>query len=162
LTITAQSPVDLVVTDPFGRSVSKDTNRIDLASYDDIPLEDGDRHVSVVLPVAAKGEYRILVNPRPDAQPTDTYTLIVKRNDAETVLVDHVRIADTPKTPYSVRVMPTLELTSEIIPSDKAIDLSKQSIKVAILSTPAFNATTDLRRDSITFGKTGWESSLRS
>ncbi len=51
----------------------------------------------------------------------------------------------------------------DVKPADSAnvIKLSSQEFPVAILSTPAFNATTQIKRASIRFGRTGSEDSLR-
>ena len=72
-------PVDLVVTDPLGRTIDKDDqSAIPDTTYVEIDLDgDGDPDDSVMIPDGVAGNYSIEVLPDPDAQPTNTYTLNV-------------------------------------------------------------------------------------
>ena len=101
LSIGAFSPVDMVVTDPDGLTISKQLNEISGAAYIEYDLnEDGDPDDIVVIPGRKIGDYLITVIPEPDAAPTDTYTLEVFGPDATIVLAQNVPISDLPTVPY--------------------------------------------------------------
>ena len=78
LYIILDCPVDLIVIDPDGLVLSKDQSEIPSALYwmDDFDA-DGSLDVLVALK-PKKGNYQIYIEPRPEADPTDTYTLIIK------------------------------------------------------------------------------------
>src|SRR5207253_1689591 len=65
--ITAHSPVDIELTGPDGRSMTRDFAAIPGASY--MELEDGTGHpIAVILvPFPLGGEYAITVRPKPRA-----------------------------------------------------------------------------------------------
>ena len=79
LNVMASCPVDLVITDPLGRTISNgDVAAIPDATYIEIDVnDDGDPDDSVMIPDGLVGNYSIEIVPEPDAQPTDTYTLTV-------------------------------------------------------------------------------------
>ncbi|MGB2696603.1 MAG: FG-GAP-like repeat-containing protein [Candidatus Zixiibacteriota bacterium] len=91
LWIKAYSPVDLIVTDPMGDSISVDFNTIQDATYDDtIHLdEDEDTDDLVTIPHPYVGEYRIRVIREDEVPPEDsTYDLGIRINGSmETKLV---------------------------------------------------------------------------
>ncbi|MEE8470338.1 MAG: PKD domain-containing protein, partial [Dehalococcoidia bacterium] len=100
---TIYSPVDIVVTDPDGLSISKDLNEIPGAGYAEIDLNgDGDPDDQVTIPDRKPGDYMITVIPEPGASPTDTYTLEVTLGDEATVLAEHVQISAIPDEPYLI------------------------------------------------------------
>ena len=116
--ITTYSPVDLVVTDPDGLTISKESNEIQGALYleDDIN-EDGLPEDFIAIPERKIGDYRITVIPELGAAPTDTYSLEVSGEDATTILAENVPISDMPTQPYvfnsaALDIPPTTQLTT--------------------------------------------------
>ncbi len=59
---------------------------------------------------------------------------------------------------------PAMDVDIDVVPGSAAniVNLKSTSVQVAILSSAGFNALTDVNRSSLTFGKTGNESSLIS
>ena len=114
LTVQALSPVDLVVTDPQGRTISKDASTIPSASYTETDLnDDGDPDDKIIILEPLAGDYSIEVVPEPGADPTDTYTLNVSRGGESTTLAENLQIQDIPVEPYSFSVEPAGEPTGE-------------------------------------------------
>jgi len=86
LWIIAYSPVDLIVTDPVGDSISLDTNTIQDADYDTTVdwNEDGDSDDLVTIPHPYVGEYQIRVIREDDVAPDDTtYDLGIRINGSD-------------------------------------------------------------------------------
>ena len=104
LRITATCPVDLVVTDPNGHSISKSTNAIPEAIYTEADLNgDGDPDDQIIIPNRKAGDYQIRVIPEERAFPIDRYSLEVSDGFDTIVLADYVRVGDTPEKPYVVK-----------------------------------------------------------
>jgi hypothetical protein len=103
LSIIAECPVDLVVTDPDGLTVSRSSDEIPGALYviDDFN-DDGSPDTWVSIAESKVGTYNTTVVPQAVAKPTDTYTLKTYQETGVTVLADNVTIADIPNTPYVV------------------------------------------------------------
>jgi len=83
LWIIAYSPVDLIVTDPVGDSISLEFNTIQDADYDTTVdwNEDGDSDDLVTIPHPYVGEYQIRVIREDDVAPDDTtYDLGIRIN----------------------------------------------------------------------------------
>jgi parallel beta-helix repeat protein len=95
-TIRALSPVDLEVTDPQRRMISKTESAIPLASYDEeTDLNyDGEPDDEVTIPGALMGNYSIRVVPEPGAGEMDTYTLDVIYGSKSTNLATNVAAED--------------------------------------------------------------------
>ena len=103
LTYTAKSPVDLVVTDPDGLTISNQINEIPGATYIEIDLDgDGDLDDQVRIPDRKTGDYIITVVPEPDALPTDTFTLEVSIFGTSVVIAENVPISEIPAQPYRI------------------------------------------------------------
>ena len=101
LTITAKCPVDLIVTDPDGLTIDKQSTEIPGATYIVTDLNgDGDLNDRIIIPDRKKGDYQITVIPEIDAAPTDTYTLEVSTWDATIVLAENVSVSEIPADPY--------------------------------------------------------------
>ena len=112
VSIRATCPVDLVITDPDGLTIDKDSSEIPDAIYwiDELG---GDDSLDVLVTLRRKeGTYQIRVvprtedtGPRPQAEPADTYTLVFKDSstDQETVLAREKLVKDIPDEPYQVR-----------------------------------------------------------
>jgi parallel beta-helix repeat protein len=120
--MTAHSPVDLVVTDPDGLTISKELSEIQEAFYlEDDVNEDGLPDDFIVIPERKIGDYRITVLSEPDAEPIDTYTLEVSGEDATIVLAENVPIRDIPTQPYILRstetdIIPIISATMDFDP----------------------------------------------
>jgi hypothetical protein len=101
LIIQAFSPVDLVVTDPKLRTISKDASTIPYAVYIQTDSNgDGDPDDTVVILDALLGNYIIQVLPEPGASPADTYTLDISYGDETVRLAENVSVQDIPADPY--------------------------------------------------------------
>jgi len=98
-------PVDLVVTDPQGLTISKNSNQILGAIYmqDDFN-DDGSLDDLIYIPEGKKGVYLIQVIPEPDASPNDTFSLEVSINGQSIILANNVQVKDIPREPYRVQV----------------------------------------------------------
>ena|GEM_PF-5948050 len=104
--IRATCPIDLVITDPDGLTISKENNEILDAVYwmDDY---DGDGSLDVLVEFKLKkGNYEVQIEPRSEAEPTDTYTLVFENHSTgqEVTLADEALVRDIPDEPYQVEV----------------------------------------------------------
>jgi len=112
LFIIAESPVDLIVTDPNNLTISKQINDIGGAIYIEQDInQDGHLDDLIYIPDRKIGDYQIVVVPEFDAKPTDTYTLYVSADNATLILAENVQIKKIPDQPYIVRSTET-----EVIP----------------------------------------------
>lgn len=100
------SPAFINVTDPDGLSISYNFNNIPNASYytEHDYNDDGEPDDVVGIPKVKTGDYFIKVIPKPDTDPTDTYSLFDLTNGISTLLAENVSIADIPSRPYIIRV----------------------------------------------------------
>lgn len=101
LTIAAECPVDLIVTDPDGLRICKEFTEILGASYAEIEIN-GDTGVQIRIPDRKIGDYLIEVVPKGDALPTDTFTLTVSLFGVPVVIARNMAISDIPCEPYVV------------------------------------------------------------
>jgi hypothetical protein len=102
----AYSPVDLIVTDPDGFIISKDSVGIPEAVYLEYDFdEDGSPEDFIGIPARKIGNYLIGVIPEPEANLTDIYTLEVSTENTTTVLAENVSICDIPTEPYVFEVI---------------------------------------------------------
>jgi len=103
LHILAECPVDLVVTDPDGLTISRSSSEIPDAIYmiDDFN-DDGSPDTLVGIANSKIGTYDIAVVPQTEAQLTDTYTLITSQRAGTTVVADNVTVEDIPGDAYAV------------------------------------------------------------
>jgi len=103
LTYTAKSPVDTIITDPDGLRICKQFNEIPGATYLEIDLDgDGDLDVQIRIPDRKIGNYLLTVIPKPDALPTDKYTLEVSLFGESIIIAQNVQIRDIPTEPYTI------------------------------------------------------------
>jgi hypothetical protein len=116
------APVDVEITAPDGRSMSKQMAAVPGASYVVVQDPDGHPETSVVIPFPRDGEYTVKVIPKPGASPTDTYTLEVTRGDTTQVLAQDQQIQDILPEPFVVNV------SKADIDGDGDIDRSDQRI----------------------------------
>jgi hypothetical protein len=108
-------PVDIEITDPNGRVVSKTINEISNATYVEADLDgDGDLNDEILIPEPLNGQYAVRVIPEPGADPQKTVTLVVQDRGVSTVLLDEVRVAALPAEPMNWgvdRLPPVLTIT---------------------------------------------------
>lgn len=96
----AYCPVDLIVSDPAGRILSKDINEIPNAFYENSDFNDGnDLYDFFAIALPSIGNYLISVVPKPNAAPTDTYSLKAIINGQTMVLAQDVQIQNIPSEP---------------------------------------------------------------
>jgi len=101
LKIKAYCPVDISVTDPDNKNISKSTNEILGAKYSELDLNnDGSFDDLIIIPNMKNGIYTIEIIPEPDAEPTDRYTLEVTSGETTTLLAEDVPISEIPDQPY--------------------------------------------------------------
>ncbi|MEW6015156.1 MAG: right-handed parallel beta-helix repeat-containing protein [Candidatus Zixiibacteriota bacterium] len=82
-------PVTVEITDPNGRSIGEGLNEIPGASYDGITDYDGDGEPDVAISLSSQilGDYLIKVLPKPDAEPTDTYSIFFVNENSDTTYI---------------------------------------------------------------------------
>lgn len=128
MVVTACSPVDLVVTDPDGLTISKELNEIPGATYLEVDLDgDGELDDQVSIPDIKIGDYLITIILEPGASPTDTYTFEVSVGGVSIVLVENVQISDIPTQGYIVRSTETEIM--QIIPGTIDFDPDTLNLK---------------------------------
>lgn len=102
---SAFSPVDLIVTDPNGRILSKALNDIPGAVYEEGDAnEDGEPDDVFFIPEPMEGSYTIEVVPEAGAEPNDTYTLKVMFGARLRTLATDAAIEAIPVGGYQVQV----------------------------------------------------------
>jgi len=133
------SPVDVYITDPDGLTISKQLNEIPGATYSEETdyNGDGDPDGIIVVPERKIGDYLITVTPKPNAAPTDIYTLLFwpETVDEPFVLADNVQICNIPTHPYIVRsteteVIPIIPATVDFDPD--ALNLESEGRWITI------------------------------
>jgi hypothetical protein len=110
LVVTAYPGVDLVVTDPMGKSISCSFNSIQNAIYDETHDVNGDGQPDdqVIIPQPLMGEYHINVIGEDEATDADNFYLAVKLDDYHEVLL----VSNAPVPPIDQ----TAEYSYEILP----------------------------------------------
>lgn len=155
----ANSPVDLVMTDPDGFTITPTTTiPSELEFLREIPgvlyyseMErgaDGNPIDQVYSYTAKTGDYIIKVIPEVGTLPSETYTLNFTVDGQTTVLVDEIPISQIPAEGYGIEVTETgttiafIPVTIDIKPNSylNSINLgSKGVIPVAILGSKTFD-----------------------
>lgn len=168
------SPATLSVTDPDGISITPDTFFItDRETLREVPGElyytiDSSGDDEVIGRILKNGNYFIQVIPKPDASSSDTYSLTVTAAGSTITLAENVPISQIPALGYGVQsdgsaIVPFIPVAIDIKPGSTRNPInpkSKGKIPVGILSSPTFNALSEVYVNSLTFGRTGAESSL--
>jgi len=110
-------PVDIIITDPDGLIISKETNQLPTSSqYIEVKngtSGEGPEEVpndNIVIYERKIGTYLITVIAESGAEPTDTYSLQVSSADAVLILAENVSISNIPNHPYVI-----ISTESEII-----------------------------------------------
>jgi len=109
------SPVNLIVTDPDGNTLSyEDVIPSEQELIREIPGEmyyseiqrghDGNPTDVVYLPVIKEGIYRVKVIPDPEAGPGDTYSLTFSVKGKPTTIVDNGLVSEIPTGGFAARV----------------------------------------------------------
>ena len=174
LTIATRSPVSLAVTDPDGFAINADTltftNREVLRETADVLyyIEDTNSDDTVISPVLKTGAYLIKVFPKPGTHSTDNYSLVVEAAGKTITLAQNVLVQNIPSEGYGVAstgsdIAAFIPVAIDIKPGGTPNSINSTShgkIPVAILSTATFNAPGRIAPASLTFGRSGNESSL--
>jgi len=112
----SHSPVDLIITDPDGITVTKEVGEVAGMFYFEFDINgDGEMDDIVALAGLKMGDYLINVVPEMEAFPTDTYTLEFLTIDTTFILTENVQISNIPNQQYILRSTET-----EIIPIQPA------------------------------------------
>ena len=111
--IISYSPINLIVTDPNGQSVTiKNTLSDENGNTQEVPglyymVRDingvGELNDIVAIPELILGSYLINPVPKPDALPTDTYSLEVRANGVSIFLAENVPVSNIPSQPYMIK-----------------------------------------------------------
>ena len=102
VSIIGNSPIDLVVQDPEGRFISKETQQIPKAGYAEVDIDgDGEAEDEIVIFDAVGGNYSVQVVPEANADPSATYSVLFVADGITTVLAQDVAIRDIPAEPYN-------------------------------------------------------------
>ncbi|MCK5466538.1 C40 family peptidase [Candidatus Parcubacteria bacterium] len=109
--VIIKSPANLIITDPDGQKVTIENTMLDenghtqevSGMYYMIRDIDGKLEDTVAMPELKLGDYQINIAPKPNALPTDTYTLEVTASGQTIVLAENVPVNDIPRTPYIIR-----------------------------------------------------------
>jgi hypothetical protein len=138
--VSAHSPVDIIVTDPDGFTITPETVvPSELEFLRQIPgvlyyseMEQGTdgNPIDQIYSYTAKiGDYLITVLPEPGALPTDIYTLeveaLINGGIVTTILAEDVPISEIPKQPYLVKLTGT-----EVIPATPMKSFTTKEMKI--------------------------------
>jgi cell wall-associated NlpC family hydrolase len=157
--VKASSPIDLIVTEPDGFTITPTTTiRTDEEYLREVPgelyyyeseLGSDDRPEDMVYwPVQKIGDYIIKVIPEAGISPTETYNLEFQTGDKRIILAENIPINQIPSEGYGVSVKET-GIVSTFIPVEIDIKLgnfpnsinlnSKGTTPVAIFGSNTFN-----------------------
>ncbi|MEN6342839.1 MAG: YiiX/YebB-like N1pC/P60 family cysteine hydrolase [Methanospirillum sp.] len=102
LIISTDCPVEIIVTDPSGKTISNESSQIPDAYYFHTDLNgDGNIDDGVYIQNRTDGRYSIRVVPEPGASLNDTYTLRAQSGNTTTILADTIQIRNLPSEPYT-------------------------------------------------------------
>lgn len=154
--ISAGSPIDLIVTDPDGFTITPTTiipSELEFLRqipgvlyYSEMEKGTDGRPMDQVYSYLKKtGDYLIKVLPEPDASPIDTFSLFFTTDLATTtVLAEHIPISNIPTEPYLIRSTETgiekiIPVLVDIKPETIKLS-SKETFNVLIQIEPGFGA----------------------
>jgi hypothetical protein len=96
-------PIDLIVTDPEGFSVSKEVGSVSGMTYFECDWTGESRLEDLIFLEDVKpGDYQIQVIAEASALPNDTYSFAVFSSDGMTWIAEDVAVGDIPSEPYVV------------------------------------------------------------
>jgi len=101
------SPVDIVITSPDGRLLTKDSSQIKYATYDRYELYPGDTGATIIIPEPIEGLYNIDVIPQISATPIDSFTVYSFIGGETVVIVDNKTISNIPPDGYAYSTLDT-------------------------------------------------------
>jgi len=168
---TAKSPVDLIVIDPEGLTINKQSSKIAGATYTETDINgDDDSDDLIIIPDRKMGDYLITVTPEPGAEPTDTYTLEVSAGDTTIVLAEDVPISDIPDQPYIIesteegifqKIVDTTPPTIVSVTLDAYTTIPDATIHVTVEATDNVGVTS-VTADGVALVETGstWEGNI--
>lgn len=173
LIIGAFSPVDILVTDPLGRRVGFDpaSGQTFVEIGEAFYSGPGNEPQLVILEELASGGYQVQAFGRG----TGSYTIRFESRAADTTIASLVTFTGeaTPGSSETMKLVIAIgtgqvssarQTKIDVRPGDAENRVNLKSggdVTVAILSEPGFEPRTHLDRTSLTFGRTGNESSLR-
>lgn len=100
----ALCPIDLVITDPDGVILTKDSGGMPGDVYRELDLDgDGELDDAFMIPSPKIGDYSISVIPELVASPGDTYSLQVGAYGQTIVLAENTPISEIPEQPYAIQ-----------------------------------------------------------
>ena len=131
-------PIDLIVEDPDGAIITKDTHEIPGIFYYSVwdINRDGELDDMIIVPERKPGDYLIAVIPEPGASPTDTYTLWVVAAGRTLILAWNVPVGAIPTEGYIVRSTET-EIV-QIVPATIDFDPNTFNLKSKGKSVTAY------------------------
>lgn len=155
--IVTKSPVELSVFDPEGGHVSSENALLnDLGHTREVPgmyymvkeLEPGAADDTVAIPQLKPGMYLINVTPKPNAQPSDVFSLEVRLPGNTIALAERVSVEDLTKRTFAFEASPEgviagVQATVDIKPGDSLACInpkSKGNTPVAILGSASVDA----------------------
>jgi sugar lactone lactonase YvrE len=101
VSVSAKCPVDLTITNPSGKVISKTADEIPGAIYTQPNVDaDGFRDVLVAFQDEIPGYYHVAVTPKTGALPTDTYTLTAWSPQKTVTLADKIPVSNIPEKGY--------------------------------------------------------------
>jgi hypothetical protein len=173
------SPVELVVTDPDGFTITAQTliptEREQLREipgalyYSEWQIGgDGTPDAMVSAPTIKTGDYLIGIVAKGTAAPTDTYSLDVQAVGNNLTLAQNVPISQIPPLGYGIQsdgatIVVFIPVAIDIKPGSVTNPINPASngtTTVAILSNASLNAPSAVDTSSLMFGRTGAEQSL--
>jgi len=141
--VTAVCPVDIAVTDPEGRHITRSESTIPGATYVEADLDgDDDPDDRITIPYRVVGDYQIRVFPEPRAMRADSYTLSVWAGGETTILDDDVLVQDVPESPYIVNLSEDGLIHTEepVSTTDSGRSLGAGAIAVLVVGSLGFVA----------------------
>ncbi len=98
------SPVDMEVIAPNGGKLAKNFAGIAGASYMEVQDANGHVTATAIIPFPQGGNYQVNVLPKPGSSPTDTFTLTKTVNGVMEVIVQDMRIQDSPPSGITLQI----------------------------------------------------------
>jgi len=107
LIITGYCPIDITVIDPLGRTINKTSSNIPNARYREVDLNgDGEKDDQIRFIDAPYGDYNIIVEVEPWAEPSDTFSIEIIYNAFSFFLIVEENVSDIPDEPYVLELNP--------------------------------------------------------
>ena len=111
------SPVEMVIIDPAGNTNTSAMRQSENVLYGEEPDPDNpaDTNSRFVFLTPFAGVYRVLVQPRPAALPTDTYSLFCFSGDDTTWIARDIQVADIPLNGYFYHTSPFARVEGTVV-----------------------------------------------